>query len=384
MAIGSREQKKILDLVPYLPKTTRPEDAPPAESPFDFIDVVDDAPHPPPGIPVVAQRITDTWKIFFWMVLCSILLGIVAAPIVFVFVPDLPLRHLLPVGFVLTASCIVTSYLNYRVIRWLASRLHAQVLESTREIFRLEPADTARLQATEVDRLDDALVRILSELKYQFDAQKRIERNDLIQTITALATALEARDPYTRNHSRSVARLTVRLGQRLGLSREDLYELHLAGLLHDIGKIGVPDQILLKPTRLTEEEMRLVERHVEWSFDILHPIKLLGQVGIIARHHHERFDGRGYPDRLTGEEIPFGARVMAVVDMFMAMTEDRPYRKGLPVDAAIAELRRVSGAQLDPRIVTEFLALLASDGIQSAEPLTAQAAEPESKSAAAN
>jgi HD-GYP domain-containing protein (c-di-GMP phosphodiesterase class II) len=376
---SSSPERKILDLIPYLPGRRESRDAHPiaaGESPFDFVDVVDDAPKPAPDVSRRDHQLTDTWKIFFWMVLSAILTGAAATPVIFLLLPDLPLQHALPIGFVVTTACVLTSYTNYMAVRQLASRLYRRVLDQTREMFCLNPSRSAGVQASEVDRLDDAMIRILSELKFQFDSQKRVERNDLIQTITALATALEARDPYTKNHSRSVARLTVRLARRMGLERDALYELHLAGLLHDIGKIGVPDHILLKPSRLTEEEMRLVEHHVEWSYSILHPIKLLGQVGIIARHHHERFDGKGYPDRLTGEEIPYGARIMAVVDMFMAMTEDRPYRKGLPVSAAIAELRRVSGTQLDPRCVNEFLALLAGDGIQ--------AAEPESKSAAAN
>jgi putative nucleotidyltransferase with HDIG domain len=369
MARSSREHK-ILDLGPYL--STRPPDptpeSPTDESPFDFIDLVDDAPKPPHGENRKSDALTATWKIFFWMVLTATFVGLVATPIIFVFVTDLPLRHALPIGFVVTSACILTSYANYRLVRTLAGRLLARVVVQTRELFRLPVSQTAPLQASELDRLDEAMICTLSKLKYQFDSQKRVERNDLIQTITALATALEARDPYTKNHSRSVARLTVRLASRMGLSRDVLYELHLAGLLHDIGKIGVPDGILLKPSRLTEEEMRIVEQHVEWSYSILHPIKLLGQVGVIARHHHERYDGKGYPDRLAGEEIPYGARIMAVVDMFMAMTENRPYRTGLPVDAAIHELRRVSGTQLDPRCVNEFLALLAADGIEAAEP----------------
>ncbi|HEX7880465.1 MAG TPA: HD domain-containing phosphohydrolase, partial [Candidatus Eisenbacteria bacterium] len=161
------------------------------------------------------------------------------------------------------------------------------------------------------------------------------------------------------------------------LSREALYEIHLAGLLHDIGKIAVPDEVLMKPGRLTDLEMRQVQAHVEWSWNILSPITMLGPVGLMVRHHHERFDGHGYPDRLAGDAIPQGARIMAVADMFVAMTEDRPYRKGLPVEVAVAELQRVSGSQVDPALVRSFLECLEIDGLY--EPIVS-----ESKRAAAN
>lgn len=379
MASGS-QRRKIPDLKTYLHRSGRPP-VRPAEpsSSFDFIELVDDTPTPaPPPEKRRGSGVTDTWKIFFWMVISGAAIGLTCTPIFFLFERDYVLRHVLSVGFVVVAGCILTAYVNYRVIRVLASRLLERVATQTREMFQLPPDRTGlAIQATEVDRLDDALMHLLTELKFQVDSQKRVERNDLIQTITALATALEARDPYTQNHSRSVARLTVRLGRRMGLSRDALYELHLAGLLHDIGKIGVPDEILLKPARLTDEELRMVQAHVEWSYNILAPITLLGQVGVIARHHHERYDGRGYPDRLAGEQIPLGARIMAVVDMFMAMSEDRPYRRGLTIDAVVAELRRVSGTQIDPHCLDQFLEMLADDGVLQED-------SPDSKSAAAN
>lgn len=375
---------KILNIAPHLPKRPAPPrpDYPAPSAGNDFLDMVDDAPSHAPDQVRKTARVTVTWKIFFAMLLTGLAIGLMAMQFVFLFLRDVPHSHALPIGLVAVAACMLTAYVNYRVLRLLAGRLLTRVVDQTREMFAIPP-HAHLLQASEIDRLDDALLHLLSGVKFQFDSQKRIERNDLIQTITALATALEARDPYTRNHSRSVARLTVRLGAKMGLSRDFLYDLHLAGLLHDIGKIGVPDGILLKPTRLTEEEMRTVEGHVVWSYNILNPIKILGQVGTIVRHHHERYDGKGYPDRLAGEQIPFGSRVISVVDMFMAMTEDRPYRKGLPVEAAIKELRRVSGAQLDPHCVAEFLELLASDGLVQASGPEPEV-EVESKRAAAN
>jgi HD-GYP domain-containing protein (c-di-GMP phosphodiesterase class II) len=272
------------------------------------------------------------------------------------------------------------------------------VQEQSRTLFQLNDCGPSNaIQASEIDRLDETLAHLLGELKQQMERQKRLERNDLIQTITALATAIEARDPYTRNHSRSVARWSVRLGRAMGLRRDHLYEMHLAGLMHDIGKIGVPDEVLLKPGKLTPQEVLAIQAHVEWSYSIISPITSLKQVSAIVRHHHERFDGKGYPDRLAGMEIPLGARIMAVVDMFVAMTEDRPYRQGLTIDTAVAELRRVAGTQIDPTCMEAFLDLLESDGLLDArvdEPapdITPQPRvvaqdedEPESKRAAAN
>jgi HD-GYP domain-containing protein (c-di-GMP phosphodiesterase class II) len=369
--VSSSRPRSIIEITPFLPRPPRTisRDAL-AEAGGDFIELVDDPPAPPDAARLRASGLTVTWRLFLSLLGLSVAIGAVITPLILLIDPFLSREHLLLVGLLIYSASILTATGAYWLVRGLTARwlrrlsLEAEGVRTTNapEESASNRTDRPGVQATEIDRLFETVTGLIDELKYQLDTQKRTERNDLIRTITALARALEARDPYTQNHSRSVARLSVQLGKRLGLSREALYEIHLAGILHDIGKIGVPDQVLMKPGRLTEEEMALVRAHVEWSYTILSPITMLGQVGLIVRHHHERFDGEGYPDRLAGEAIPLGARVMAVADMFVAMIEDRPYRKGLPVPTAIAELRRVSGSQVDPSLVACFLAGLEEDG----------------------
>ena len=131
-----------------------------------------------------------------------------------------------------------------------------------------------------------------------------------------------------------------------------------AGILHDIGKLGITDDILKKPGKLNDEEWEIMKRHSQKSVEILKPLEFLFREKEIILHHHERYDGRGYPDGIKGEQIPLGARIMAVADTFDAMNSERPYRKSLPKDAIISELKRVSGSQLDSSVVTTFLNLL--------------------------
>jgi putative nucleotidyltransferase with HDIG domain len=190
------------------------------------------------------------------------------------------------------------------------------------------------------------------------DRQLQHERNTIIATISSLISALEARDPCTRNHSTRVAKLAVRLAKEMGLRRAEQYEIHLGGLLHDVGKIGIPDAILLKPGGLTLEEYEVMKSHSILGARILSGIPGLEAVGNIVLTHHEMFDGNGYPDGIAGEEIPMGARIIAVCDTYMSMTEDRPYRDAQTLDAVMCELHRVAGRQLDPNVVDALARLL--------------------------
>lgn len=166
-----------------------------------------------------------------------------------------------------------------------------------------------------------------------------------------LIRVVDARDTYTGSHSESVARLVEEIGDALGLPEETVKQLRLAGLLHDLGKIAVPDQILQKPGRLTPEELVCLRRHPETGFDLLEGLDV-HPVDLWIRHHHEHWDGSGYPHGLRYEEIPIGSRIILVADAFDAMTSDRSYRPAGTVAAAIAELRRCSGSQFDPGVVT--------------------------------
>ena len=177
----------------------------------------------------------------------------------------------------------------------------------------------------------------------------------LVGTIKSLVRTLEARDAYTRGHSDRVAAVARIIARELGYSDSRIERLHLTGVLHDIGKIGVPDQVLNKPGRLNDEERDAIQLHPEIGYEILRSIPSLEDVLPGVLHHHECLDGTGYPHGLMAEEIPLGARILAVADAFDAMTSDRPYRAGMPVDRAIGILTDGAGRQWDADIVAAFL-----------------------------
>lgn len=174
-------------------------------------------------------------------------------------------------------------------------------------------------------------------------------------TVQSLAESLEKRDPYTGGHTRRVMEYSLAIGRALHLSAADLSCLEMTAMLHDIGKIGVKDDILRKPGKLTDEEFQEIRRHVTYGEEILEKIKSLTEIIPGVKYHHERFDGRGYPDGLKGLHIHQFARIIAVADTFDAMTTDRPYRKAMPWPEAFAELERHAGTQFDPDIVDVFL-----------------------------
>ncbi len=176
-------------------------------------------------------------------------------------------------------------------------------------------------------------------------------------TLQALATALEARDVETRGHSERVVAYCLRLGKQLGLADDDLSTLEHGALLHDIGKIGVPDAILLKRGALTEEEWNYMRRHVEYGAQIVRGVDFLEDASHIVAQHHEQFDGSGYPNKLAGEMICQGARIFAVADAVDAITSDRPYRKARSFEDAADELIRCAGSHFDPQIVKAFTAV---------------------------
>ena len=176
-------------------------------------------------------------------------------------------------------------------------------------------------------------------------------------TLQALTRALDTRDEETEEHSQRVKRYSQLIAQRMRLSAKEIENIGRGALLHDIGKIGVPDAILLKPGRLTDEERALMRKHPEIGYRMIAHIPFLAEAAQVVLHHHEAFDGTGYPSRLSGTNIPLGARIFAVADAFDALTSDRPYRKALRVHLAIAEIQRCSGTQFDPQIVEAFLAI---------------------------
>jgi putative nucleotidyltransferase with HDIG domain len=177
------------------------------------------------------------------------------------------------------------------------------------------------------------------------------------QMVKALAFLVEARDPHTRSHLSRAHDYAVALARRVDATLADDKIFRYGFLLHDIGKMGVPDHILRKPSPLTREEWEVMQTHPLIGAQILAPIKYMQRAIPIVECHHERWDGGGYPRGLTGEEIPLAARIFAVVDTFDAMTSDRPYRRALTVEAAVDEIRAAGGTQLDPAIAEEFAQL---------------------------
>ena len=176
-------------------------------------------------------------------------------------------------------------------------------------------------------------------------------------TITAHAHATKAKDPHPQGHPQRVSRLAAQIAMQMRLPEAEIEEIRQAGSLHDIGMIGIPHNILYKPDRLTPEEVEIIKTHSVKGQKILEPLQLeaMQRIRHMVRHHHESFDGQGYPDKLKGEQIPLGARIIAVAEAFDAMVSDRVYSKARTVEEALAELRRCSGTQFDPRVVTAFL-----------------------------
>ena len=180
---------------------------------------------------------------------------------------------------------------------------------------------------------------------------------NVMDTFKSLVASIQVRDSYTEEHSKRVTEMAVKIAQTMKCPEEDVESLRIAAILHDIGKISVPDSVLLKPGRLNDDEYTVIKKHPQAGEDILRTVLLFDRVRTIIRHHHERWDGRGYPYGLAGATIPFLSRILAVADSFDAMTNNRPYRKALPLCTALEELRKNSGLQFDQQIVKAMLSL---------------------------
>lgn len=195
------------------------------------------------------------------------------------------------------------------------------------------------------------------------DLQEKLSKMEKLSTeiIYTLSNAIDAKDSYTSGHSRRVAEYTWKLSKKLGKSKEEQRKNYYVGLLHDIGKIGVPDVILNKPGRLTDDEFAVIKDHPAMGEEILVTITLIDDITVGARWHHERYDGTGYPDRLKGEEIPELARIISVADAYDAMTSTRSYRGVLPQEVVRREIENGKGTQFDPVIADKMLELIDED-----------------------
>ena len=205
-------------------------------------------------------------------------------------------------------------------------------------------------QMNEIKRINDELTESHEKLEQAY--------LDMVET---LRFTVEAKDSYTRGHSDRVADYSVLIGEKVGLSQEQIKLLRIGGLFHDIGKIGIPDSILLKPDRLTDEEYSEIKNHPAIGAHILGSAEAFKEIVPIVKHHHEKFDGRGYPSGLKGDEIPYLARIAAIADTFDAMTSRRSYRNALDMQIVKDEIKRCSGTQFDPKLAEVFLDILDND-----------------------
>lgn len=211
-----------------------------------------------------------------------------------------------------------------------------------------------------VERALEKRTLVQKNREYQMYLEEKVEEQTreirvlYLDAIKSLVSALEAKDKYTEGHSRRVTLFAVEIARRMALPRDNIRKIYLAGLLHDIGKIGVRESVLNKPTQLDSEEFSHIHRHPSLSARILFPILRDSEVLGYIRHHHEHWDGSGRPDGLEKTEIPLGARILAVADAFDAITSDRPYRTARTVSFAVEEIVSHSGTQFDPEIISAF------------------------------
>jgi putative two-component system response regulator len=253
-----------------------------------------------------------------------------------------------------TAVVMITAVADVEVA---VSCLAIGAMDYLTKPFHLEEVRARVAQALEKRRLVVENRGYQDSLEEKVAVQARRLEELFLASVQSLAEALEVKDPYTRGHSVRVSHYSVMIARELGLDGELLRQIELGGHVHDIGKIGVREDVLNKPGKLTDAEYEHIMTHPVVGWRILAPLLADTPVSLnIVRSHHERFDGRGVPDRLLGEQIPIEARIAAVADSFDAMTSDRPYRPdGMSIEASVAELLRCSGTQFDPKIVTAMV-----------------------------
>ena len=215
--------------------------------------------------------------------------------------------------------------------------------------------DDAQVSSTDIKLVGAAAaaIGVLLENASLYSDQQAM----FLGTLRGLTAAIDAKDRYTRGHSERVAYMAMKLGEAIGMDSESVERLHIAGLIHDVGKIGVPEAVLCKPGRLTDEEFELIKLHPEIGHRILRDIPQLVDMLPGVLHHHERWDGKGYPLGLKGEDIPMFARLIAIADSFDAMSSTRTYRSALPRERVLTEIERCGGTQFDPQLSRYFVEL---------------------------
>ncbi len=236
---------------------------------------------------------------------------------------------------------------------------HYELKQEIRRLNQLTREQNFKLQ--DMNRNLEGMVR---ERTQELGVRNQELRTGYVQTIRALAEAVDAKDAYTRGHSERVGVYASKIARERGHGREFIERVYISGLLHDVGKIGIPDAVIRKPGPLDATEYETMKQHPVIGAKILEPVDFLRDVVPCVRHHHEWFDGssRGYPSNLVGDKIPLPSRMILVADTIEAMTSDRPYRKGLPLEVVLSELHKYSGSQFDPTCVDAALRLLEQEG----------------------
>jgi response regulator RpfG family c-di-GMP phosphodiesterase/signal transduction histidine kinase len=248
-----------------------------------------------------------------------------------------------------------------------------QGLQAGADDYISKPFDSVELKARirallRIREVESELAMANRNLKMRTSDLVDQQRSLFLSTVKSLVTAIDAKDEYTRHHSTRVTEFTLKIAATMGFSEKELGDLELAALLHDVGKIAVPEAILNKPGRLTDAEFLQIKEHPARGESILLPVVELKEIAKTVRAHHEHYDGTGYPDRLKGREIPLGARIMSVADAYDSITSERPYRKAAAHRYAVKEIVRCSGTQFDPEVVTHFLEIQNSFAQETAEP----------------
>ena len=199
------------------------------------------------------------------------------------------------------------------------------------------------------------------ELVHKFNQEEIINHNHLMEMVTSIAGAIDAKDPYTKGHSTSVSRYAEALARAVNLPENEVERIKIGALLHDVGKIGIPESVLKKPGKLTDEEWEIMKQHPTIGAEkVLAPNEALRDLIPIVKYHHERLDGKGYPEQLKGDEIPLAARIVSVADAYHALVSDRPYRKGMPIEKACAILKEGAGIQWDSHLIRQFISIAPS------------------------
>lgn len=253
------------------------------------------------------------------------------------------------------------------IYRWLHDG--ANNFETTEEIeIQLVMVSLSFIGSYIAARIYDGITKQNEEYLDKLNQQNEQIQNMTTQTITTIVNALDAKDSYSEGHSRRVAVYSAQIAEKLGFSKDDVRNIHIIALLHDIGKIGVPDSVLNKPGRLTDEEYNQMKQHAVVGSEILKDIDLITGIDIGTKYHHERYDGRGYPEGLKGEDIPYIARIIAVADAYDAMTSNRVYRKHLSYDQVMSELVKGEGTQFDPAIAKAMEDLLKEGKLANISP----------------